>query len=830
MLQKPHRKSKDSEHRVALESRLTHWSNGDFMELLQEGNAIQSYLNKYHKKQNKEAPTTLPRDFANQMFQGKTKAALNMLSGDGKSGILNLNEHITVGDKTTTVRQILKDKHPPAQGADQSLVILQHDFNTNIHPVVFERIDSSLVRRSALNCKGAAGPSGLDAYAWRRLCTSFGKTSDNLCHSLALMAKRLCVDLVDPKLLMPFLTCRLIALNKNPGVRPIGIGDTSRRIIAKAILSIIRPNIQEVAGLYQLCAGQCAGVESAAHAARKLFESEENEAILLVDATNAFNSINRYSALHNIRTQCPTFATVLINCYRTQSDLFFDNETIYSQEGTTQGDPLAMPFYALATVPLIKMLPKLVKHIWYADDATAIGSLNHLQKWWDTLVELGHKFGYFVNPSKSWIVTKEGNLENATSIFQNSNINVTNEGRPYLGIPIGTQQYVDQFVQSKVDQWVGEIDRLSTIACSQPQAAYAALTHGLSSQWLYFLRTIPNISHHMEHLEMSIRSQLIPAIANRSPINDNERDLFALPVRLGGMGIRNPVTQAPDELSASIRICSPIVNKLLAGDFDHDYDCECKQINTKADIRRDQQAREKERTNDLVQNLPPPKQRAIQLASEKGASIWLTSLPLDEFGLSLHKRAFTDAIALRYGWAPPNTPTHCACGISFSVEHSLSCPKGGFPTIRHNQLRNMTASLLTEVCHDVEIEPHLQPASRVECPNPKTNISDGARLDISMNGFWGGQYEKTFLDVRVFNSYANSYKNIEIEKCYKRHETEKKKMYEERILNVEHSTFTPLIFSVTGGMSRECTLFFKRLASMLAEKREQSMECYSFQK
>ena len=209
------------------------------------------------------------------------------------------------------------------------------------------------------------------------------------------------------------------------------------------------------------------------------------------------------------------------------------------------------------------------------------------------------------------------------------------------------------------------------------------------------------------------------------------------------------------------------------------------------------------------------------MASEKGASIWLTSLPLEEFGFSLHKRAFADAIALRYGWTPPNLPTHCGCGVSFSVEHSLSCPKGGFPTIRHNQLRNMTASLLTEVCHDVEIESHLQPTSRDKCPNPNTNISDGARLDVSMNGFWGGQYEKAFLDVRVFNPYANSYKNIETDKCYKKHELEKKKLYEERVLNVEHSTFTPLVFSVAGGMSRECTLFFKRLASLIAEKRDQ---------
>ena len=65
------------------------------------------------------------------------------------------------------------------------------------------------------------------------------------------------------------------------------------------------------------------------------------------------------------------------------------------------------------------------------------------------------------------------------------------------------------------------------------------------------------------------------------------------------------------------------------------------------------------------------------------------------------------------------------------------------------------------------------------------------------------------------------HKNIETDRCYKKHELEKKKLYEERVLNVEHSTFTPLVFSVTGGMSRECTLFFKRLASLIAEKRDQ---------
>jgi len=70
--------------------------------------------------------------------------------------------------------------------------------------------------------------------------------------------------------------------------------------------------------------------------------------------------------------------------------------------------------------------------------------------------------------------------------------------------------------------------------------------------------------------------------------------------------------------------------------------------------------------------------------------------------------AFRNALALRYGWPLYRTSSHCACGSTFSVDHALSCPKGGFPSIRHN-VRDLTAELLTEVCHDVEVEPHLQP-------------------------------------------------------------------------------------------------------------------------
>ena len=125
----------------------------------------------------------------------------------------------------------------------------------------------------------------------------------------------------------------------------------------------------------------------------------------------------------------------------------------------------------------------------------------------------------------------------------------------------------------------------------------------------------------------------------------------------------------------------------------------------------------------------------MEIAQEKGASSWLTSLPIEEFSFALHKGAFHDALALRYNWQPLHTLSTCGCGARFSVEHTLSCPKGGFPSIRHNEIRDLTANLLTEVCSDVCIEPELQPITGESLTGTSFNVQDGARLDIAANGF-----------------------------------------------------------------------------------------------
>ena len=207
----------------------------------------------------------------------------------------------------------------------------------------------------------------------------------------------------------------------------------------------------------------------------------------------------------------------------------------------------------------------------------------------------------------------------------------------------------------------------------------------------------------------------------------------------------------------------------------------------------------------------------MDLAKECGSSSWLSVLPLDDQDFLLHKGDFRDALCLRYGWTLPNTPWLYNCGNAFSSDHAMVCHIGGFPTIHHNQIRDITASLLTEVCSNVATEPHLQPLSGQDMRFASTITDDGAHLDIYVRGFLNN-HQDAFLDVRVFHPNSPSNHPGRLSTMYKGHEDEKKRAYGQRIHDIEHGVFTPIVFSTTGSMGREGQTFYKYLANKLASK------------
>ena len=134
---------------------------------------------------------------------------------------------------------------------------------------------------------------------------------------------------------------------------------------------VVESDVQQVIGALQVYGGQQGGCGSAVHTMRLVFQDPNAEAVLLADASNAFNCLIRQAALQNILSLCPSIAPALVNTYRSSALLFVDGEVILSEEGTThcQGDQLAMAMYAIATIPLICQISEAaaVKQVWFTD-------------------------------------------------------------------------------------------------------------------------------------------------------------------------------------------------------------------------------------------------------------------------------------------------------------------------------------------------------------------------------------------------------------------------------------------------------------------------------
>ena len=839
LLQKPSESSKSKDHIAALERRLSAWRDGDINGLMRETRAIQNHL------QLRRPGTVTPEEqesrnariFAKLVFQGKIHSALRFLSDNHGGGVMPLDERI---DQTAdrTVRDVLRAKHPAKRAVSPEALISNTSSGPppEVHPILFENVNGNTIRAAALRTAGSAGPSGIDAAGWRRLCCSFHKESNDLCAAIAGFTKRICTTFVDPAALQSFVACRLLPLNKNPGVRPIGVCEVVRRIVGKAVLSVIGTDVIQAAGPMQLCAGQAAGCEAAVHAMRKVFCEASTDAVILVDASNAFNNLNRQVALANIQYLCPSIAVILINCYRCDIHLFVGKEVILSQEGTTQGDPLAMAFFALASIPLIKAIAvDTATQVWFADDAACGSDLVCLKQWWDKLLLMGPKYGYFPNAAKTYLVVKPEKQGEADRIFQDTNITICEAGKRYLGGTLGSGAFAREFVLEKVTNWVHELDRLAKFALTEPHAAFAALTHGLVGRWLYVIRvTEPSAEDLFQPLETAIRQKIIPALTGQPPPNDHIRKLLALPPRLGGLGITNVADIVSTQQEISKAISEPLVN-LIVQETNR-----CEDVNTrqhgdilqatleqrliKQQLKRQGEQSLRAEAETVIASLPHAQRECASAAQEKGVSSWVGALPVERVGFALPKSAFRDAIALRYSWPLPHLPQRCTCGELFTMDHAFVCRHGGFQIQRHNRLRDLVASLLNEVCSNVATEPQLQPLSGEQLGR-SANTEDSARLDVRASGFWGIAEKDAFFDIRVFYPRASSYRGSRLASLYRQHENKKRAEYGQRVREVEHGCFTPLVFTTGGGMAAEATVFFKRLASLISEKRKESYAC-----
>ena len=235
--------------------------------------------------------------------------------------------------------------------------------------------------------------------------------------------------------------------------------------------------------------------------------------------------------------------------------------------------------------------------------------------------------------------------------------------------------------------------------------------------------------------------------------------------------------------------------------------------------RDDRAARRAKQAEDAVALMPHVYQRRLlAIASKnKGVSSWLTTEPTFANGTVLNKSDFRDAMCLRLGFPLDGMSSTCVCGNAMTVDHALTCPCGGYMIARHNEVRDCIAEIAGTTYSDVQVEPVLLPFENESLRYKSANRSTEARLDIKVRGFWTRQQE-AFFDIRVTHPKAELLTLSEIQAQLVRNEQEKKRQYCQRVVNIDRGVFTPLVFSTSGVIGRECDVFLKTLASEICSK------------
>ena len=233
---------------------------------------------------------------------------------------------------------------------------------------------------------------------------------------------------------------------------------------------------------------------------------------------------------------------------------------------------------------------------------------------------------------------------------------ITADGHCLLGAPIGTQSFCKAFTERTVANWKLQLEALSTVARTQPQAAYAAFTHGFIGKWT-FLRTTATGELCSPLVDM-IRSTLIPLLIGRSSPGDSVRNLLAPPSRAGGLGLINPEKALAQELERSVKTCQPLTlieqQQPLLGQECNQVRCHQPFCSLKPAAKSHQRGSSKSMNHPIA--TVATSHGHLLICSDEGAGA--LSLPMTSHGFSFPKAVIRDALCMRYTGQPDHLPSH----------------------------------------------------------------------------------------------------------------------------------------------------------------------------
>ena len=268
-----------------------------------------------------------------------------------------------------------------------------------------------------------------------------------------------------PGVIQPvFCGASLFALcKKDGGIRPIAVGNTLRRLIAKAACRAVSSKITAQFLPVQIGFGVQRATEAAAHAARRYVSSlQPGQGLLKLDFNNAFNSVRRDGVFKAIHEMLPELYPFIHTCYSNASLLNFGEFLLLSDEGTQQGDPLGPLMFCASTLKLIKRIESEF-NLWFLDDGSLGGDVNILLKDLELIRRIGEEIGLSLNEAKCEIVTNDQQVVNQLRDVMPNIRHVPCSEAILLGAPIGDDSTTDVILHQKLTVFQRLADRLISL-------------------------------------------------------------------------------------------------------------------------------------------------------------------------------------------------------------------------------------------------------------------------------------------------------------------------------------------------------------------------------
>ena len=218
----------------------------------------------------------------------------------------------------------------------------------------------------------------------------------------------------------------------------------------------------------------------------------------------------------------------------------------------------------------------------------------------------------------SAFIVEENCRESAIKVFEGTNI--TMDSFRVLGSVIGTPSACDKYIETEIEKTATLTEKLSKIAKTSPQNAYFCYTKGVQIKLCFLTRTTPEVFKKMDEFEKNVRQQLLPSITGKNHITDEDRNIFALTLRMGGLDLLR-YRDFSKHYEWSRAICDPLENS------DTEI-AETEQTLINLNIKTEKHNITLSKKAEIMRNCSSEKKLTLNLASQKGASNWLSVLPL----------------------------------------------------------------------------------------------------------------------------------------------------------------------------------------------------------